>query len=179
MLDHFKNDLKKYHQLFNKVRCKAEGLEELIVFSIKSEIDNVTWKPSAHDKEVDIIVNSYKIQIKSGVIQNNKLLLSGHRLGRFNGELDQITEYLNNPISDIISVSNPKKKTKKHIYEVRYIDKIKMKGIIAENWINEGVNFKQINKHNIKFSLRPKMSWQIWWEVPLDITELADKIVID
>ena len=99
MLDHFKNDLKKYHQLFNKVRCKAEGLEELIVFSIKSEIDNVTWKPSAHDKEVDIIVNSYKIQIKSGVIQNNKLSLSGHRLGRFNGELDQITEYLNNPIS--------------------------------------------------------------------------------
>ena len=74
-----KKNLEIHHQLYKKIRCKAEYLEELIVSSLRSNSFAVDWDPASHDKEKDIIVNSSdNIQIKSGTFQkkNNTITIS-------------------------------------------------------------------------------------------------------
>ena len=57
-----------------------------------------------------IIVNKMiKFKLNLGNLIKNTLSISGHRLGRFNGDLRKVTKYLNDSTSDIISVFNPKK----------------------------------------------------------------------
>ena len=61
-----KQNLIKHHELYKKIRCKAENLEEIIVISLRENNFNVMWDPASHDKEKDIIVNkSIKIKFKS------------------------------------------------------------------------------------------------------------------
>ena len=34
-------------------------------------------------------------------------------------------------------------------------------------WEQKGTQYIQKNNKEVEFSLRPKMSWQIWWKIPL------------
>lgn len=94
MIQQFEKDLNKFHELFQGGRCQAWQLEELIAKAIRSDFsknEKVVWKGNGHDIGCDILINDkIEIQIKSGVIANDKLVLSGHRLGRFNGDLKEI-----------------------------------------------------------------------------------------
>jgi len=97
MLQRLKGDLGKYHGLFDSKRCSGWELEELIVNAIKSDTQaqhHVQWQEAGHDDKADILVRingaRHSIQIKSGRIQSERLVLSGHRLGRFDGDLERI-----------------------------------------------------------------------------------------
>jgi hypothetical protein len=129
MLQALEKDLHKFHELFQGGRCQAWQLEELIAKAIRSDFnksDRVVWKGNNHDIGCDILVNdSIEIQIKSGAIDaNNKYLtLSGHRLGRFKGNLQEIIDFLNQNLYLLISVPYYSKDCnlgKSHIYQIFY-----------------------------------------------------------
>ena len=177
-----KKNLDLHHQLYKKIRCKAEYLEELIVSSLRSNSFVVDWDPASHDKEKDIVVNkTNKIQIKSGTLQKRKntITISGHRLGRFQGNLKEITDYLNSSLSDIISVFNPDKNSKKHLYTVAYISREILKGLHYDKWEKEKTSYRQTNVLGVEFSLRVSMSWQIWWEIPTRLIKIEENILIE
>ena len=130
MVQKFYRDLGKYHDLFDSKRCSGWELEELIVAAIKSDTQaqhHVQWKETGHDDKADIRVRTngttHLVQIKSGEVKESRLVLSGHRLGRFNGHFSLITDYLNNPSANLLSV--PYKQVndrtgRKHIYRISY-----------------------------------------------------------
>lgn len=129
MLQTFEKDLRKFHELFQGGRCKAWQLEELIAKAIRSDFstnERVVWNGNGHDIGYDILVNdNIKIQIKSGVIDNEYLTLSGHRLGRFQGDLKEITKFLNQNLYLLITVPYYDKDCemgKSHIYQIFYLN---------------------------------------------------------
>ena len=107
--------LRQYHELFDADGCKAWQLEELIVKAIKSDTHaqhHPLWKEAGHDDEADVTVRtngtSHALQIKSGKFKNDTLELSGHRLGRYKGDIEKITNYLNSAHADILAVPHDK-----------------------------------------------------------------------
>lgn len=158
--------------MFDGGRCSGWELEELITNAIKSDTTaqhHPLWREAGHDDKEDIHVNAggkqYKIQVKSGQKQGNYLVLSGHRLGRFGGDLIQISDYLNSRSADILSL--PYRKVdggtgRQHIYQLCHISAGTLKGICADQWIKKGKVHEAENQARVLFSLRPSMSWQIW-----------------
>lgn len=182
--------LEKYHELFSGGRCSGWELEELIFKAIQSDSmaqHHAYWREGGHDDKADIEVatggSTHYLQIKSGKINTrNNLTISGYRLGRFDGNLHLITEYLNNTPSEIISVSYEKVDDdmgRKHIYQINYIDSFYLQGISADNWKKSGKTSRvQENRFGVKFSLRSSMSWQIWWTVPVRLLVQSRKFII-
>ena len=189
MQQHLRQDLERYHALFSAGRCSGWELEELIFRAIQSDNraqNHAFWKEAGHDDEADIRVRvngeTHLLQIKSGAIRAGFLTLSGHRMGRFEGDFRRITEYLNSITADIISV--PYRKIdddagRHHIYRVVYADAEVLTGLSADAWREHGQSWIQTNGHGVEFSLRPTMSWQIWWRIPEGLLEQTDDMVIE
>ena len=188
MLQHLRQDLERYHALFSARRCSGTELEELIVRAIQSDNGShhhPVWQAGGHDDEADIRVRTngdiHLLQIKSGAIKRRYLTLSGYRLGRFEDDFPRITEYLNNNNSEIISV--PYRKVddhngRRHYYRVVYADVEYLTGLQVDRWERAGAAWTQTNRHGVEFSLRPTMSWQIWWRIPEDFLEMGPEIAI-
>ena len=191
MQQRFRGDLTKYHDLFKGNRCSGWETEELIVAAIKCDTQaqhHVRWQEAGHDDLADIVVKTngtqYPIQIKSGKIgvKTKKLVLSGHRLGRFNEDLADISNYLNTPSANIIAVPHrmiDNEQGRQHIYRICYADKQILTGLSADKWKRKGAQWIQTNSHGVEFSLRPSMSWQIWWAIPVDLIEMTDEFSIN
>lgn len=107
--------------------------------------------------------------------------MSGHRLGRFNGVMDDIGAYLNTPRANIMAVPHrliDDSKGRQHIYRVCYVDIKIMTGLETNKWEKRGAQYVQTNAGGVEFSLRPSMSWQIWWAIPVSLIEQTDEFVI-
>lgn len=179
MLQHFQRDLLRYHDLFSGGRCQGWEQEELIVRAIKSDMSahhHVIWKEAGHDTEADIVVRTngdfYPIQIKSGKVDGGgRLVLSGYRMGKYQNDWPAITEYLKSKQANLLSVTYEMidgDKGRQHIYQVSYIDAEILREISADAWEKVGKQYKQTNSEGVEFSVRPSMSWQIWWAIPLE-----------
>ena len=146
MLQRFKSDIRKYHDLFDGGRCSSWEQEELIVNAIKSDTTkqhHVFWREAGHDDKADIKIringDEFPLQVKSGQVQVKKerLMISGHRLGRFNGCFKEMTEYLNKNSANIISVSYRQVDNdsgRHHYYHLRYIDIRYLTNIDTKKW---------------------------------------------
>lgn len=188
MLQRLNRDLGKYHDLFTSNRCSGWELEELIVTAIKADTQaqhQVRWQEAGHDDLADIVIRTnganHPIQIKSGQIRADRLILSGHRLGRFSGDMTQITNYLNTPSANIIAVPYRQvngEHGRQHIYRVCYVDMDIITGLNANNWTSKGKQWVQVNSHDVEFSLRPTMSWQIWWAIPVNLFATTNEFII-
>lgn len=188
MLQHFEQGLRKFHALFSSGRCLGWQQEELIAGAIKADTQaqhHVFWKEGGHDDEADIRVRTngdmHLLQVKSGKVAGGKLTLSGHRLGRFNGDLRRITDYLNANSANILTV--PYEKTDDangitHAYTVSYVDVHHLTGLRADKWEKVGASYKQTNADGVEFTLSPSMSWQVWWRIPLSLVEESPTISI-
>ena len=178
MLQNFENNLKTFHQLFQGGRCQAWQLEELLAKAIRSDFsksEKVVWKGNGHDIGCDIIVNdTNKIQIKSGQVKNNNIVISGHRLGRFKGNFKEITDFINS--NDYLIISVPYYSTldehgKKHCYQLIYFPCEWLKVDNYENWKDN----QHTNNNGVIMNIHPSMSWQIWWQIPMDIIPSENK----
>ncbi len=179
--------LTKYHELFDSNRCSGWELEELIVNAIKSDTQaqhHVQWREAGHDDKADIRVRAngtqYNIQVKSGQVKNESLVLSGHRLGRYKGVIEEISKYLSMPSANLIAVPYRQvndEHGRKHYYRICYVDKGVIASIKANEWEQRGKQYIQTNEYGVKFSLHPSMSWQIWWTIPLELTDASDEFV--
>lgn len=188
MQQHLRQDLERYHDLFDAGRCSGWELEELIFRAIQADNraqHHAFWQEAGHDDEADIRVRVnggvHLLQIKSGAIRAGYLTLSGHRLGRFGGDLGQITAYLNRNSAEVISV--PYRKVddangRHHHYQIVYADVQHLTGLRANQWERAGASWRQTNRHGVLFSLTPSMSWQIWWKIPERLLEIGAEMVI-
>ena len=187
MLQHLKRNLERYHELFDGGRCSGWELEEQIVKAIKSDTQaqhQVFWKEAGHDDKADILVRTngqeYSIQIKSGEVKANRLALSGHRFGRFEGNLQQITQYLSAKSDNMISVAYERvddDRGRQHIYQVSYVRINSIKPDNA-NWERKGKSYFQLNRYDVRLSLYPSMSWQVWWRIPIHLVEQEEPFII-
>ncbi len=189
MQQHLRQDLERYHDLFAAGRCSGWELEELIFRAIQSDNraqHHAFWQEAGHDDLADIRVRTngdvHLLQIKSGAIKAGYLTLSGHRLGRFGGNFERITGYLNDSNSDIISV--PYRKVddangRRHYYRIVYADAESLTGLQDDQWENAGTTWTQTNQQGVIFSLRPSMSWQIWWRIPQSLLEVGPEMLIE
>ncbi len=159
--------MRKYHELFSGGRCQGWELEELFVNAIKSDTQahhHVIWREAGHDfvADMEVRTNGHRhcLHVKSGQIRNNRELgcpvieISGHRLTRFGGDLTRITDFLRNADGHILTV--PYRQVdgatgRKRLCQVAHIDSRQ--------------SFRQRNQYAVAFSLRPTMSWQIWWQI--------------
>lgn len=188
MLQRFRRDLEKYHALFDGGRCAGWEQEELIVAAIKSDTQaqhHVFWREAGHDDEADIVIRTngtkHALQIKSGSVKNGYLTLSGHRLGRFDGVMEDITGYLNASRANILAVPYKKldnENGRQHIYQVSYVDVRNLARLESEGWEKVNKHYIQINRHGVESSVRPSMSWQIWWKIPMSCVKQEEPIVI-
>ena len=178
VIENLKNKLLKHHDLYKKIRCKAEYLEELLSMSLVSEGYNVEWKPASHEKKRDLIVNGEDLSVKSGVLMPQKKVIeiSGHRLTRFNRNFDEITAYLNKS-TDTLCVYNPQKKSEAHKYSLAIIKKEKFSSLKVDEWKPKGKSYIQQNHFGTQFTIHNSMSDQIWWQVSINQLE-CDKILI-
>lgn len=190
MLQKFERDLREFHKLFDGGRCTAWQLEELFAKAINSDTSahhHAIWNEGGHNIEADITVSinttDYKLQIKSGSVDKklDLLVISGYRLGRFGGDLGKISQFLNTGRANIISTPYEQVNDdtgRKHIYTLCYIDSKYLQGVDPKNWQQKGKQWLQNNNHGVEFSLRPAMSWQIWWKIPMLLVDQARKIQI-
>lgn len=191
MLQHLEKNLIEFHKLFQGGRCQAWQLEELVAKAINSDfnaIDKAFWKGNGHDIEADISVGPFKISVKSGTIKKNKqkqerLVISGHRLGRFEGNLDLISEFLNSNEYLLISVpyfTTESENGKQHSYQLIYMNADILKPSIWQTKYSKKNKDKisqyySINELNVLCSVNPSMSWQVWWEIPMQIIKNENK----
>ena len=198
MVQGLEQSLKTYHALFSGGRCSAWQLEELLVHAINSDTQakhQARWTEGGHDDKADITVkvngDLHHIQVKSGQIKSTKikpdgksvstLVLSGHRLGRFEGNLNEITKYLNARDSNIISVPYEQiddERGRTHKYHILYIDAEKLAKLKPSEWSQKSSAYQQINKFGVLVSVRPKMSWQVWWTIPADLAVREKREII-
>ena len=186
MLKGFERNLKKYHTLFDEGRCEGIQQEELLVKGIKTcATARVVWQGKGHDDNPDIVITSKKakhpFRISSGKETKKRIKISGYRLGGHNGNFNSITQYLNSKDANIICITHQEVNDKagvKHIYRLCYLNVSKLKGINANGWLKLKSSYSQTSSHNVKFSIKPKMSWQVWWNVPKDLFEEEHEIVI-
>ena len=193
MIQKLEKDLEIFHNLFSEGRCEAWQLEELIVRAIKSDhskSESVAWSGRGHDVDKDIRITEANdkvndIQIKSGKIKKTSVVVSGHRTGRFEGNLDKIKEFLNSSSYDTFLIpyrEEVDKLGKRFIYQIFYADSNIFK--IDNDWeLKNGEKgtktFFTQNSKGVKIFLRPSMSWQIWYEIPLSIlTNFTREIIL-
>lgn len=189
-LNILKQKLEQHHKLYKKIRSKAEYLEEIVAQALEEDGQKIEWDPAGHAKDQDIKVNNtHTLQIKSGTQTKKALRVSGHRLGRFLDEenkksdkfLISVTDYLNKAKYQVVSLSDPISKAKqkqqfeqkiyKHVYEIRYVNVEKLKNVKAKEWKKVGKQYKQTNSFGVELSIIPKLSHQVWWKIPLDLTK--------
>lgn len=189
--------LEKYHDLFDGGRCSGWELEELVFKSIQSDSTaghHATWQEGGHDDDADIRVRVNGVvyplqiksgeikQIKSGVVKSPHLVLSGHRLGRFDGNFEDMTEYLNEERADFLAIPYRKvddDKGRHRIYQVVYVEQSYLRQLKSTQWENiSKSSWKQINMHGVIFTLHPTMSWQVWWRIPLSLVKHSPEFVI-
>ncbi|MXX50042.1 MAG: hypothetical protein F4Z39_03175 [Chloroflexi bacterium] len=125
----------------------------------------------------------HNLQIKSGKVakRNRSLTLSGHRLGRFKGDLAAISRYLNDSPGQLLSVPYEKiddEAGRKHVYQIVYVNSRVMGALNGNAWAKKGAAWAQTNRFGVEFSLRPSMSWQIWWTIPDRHLDKSQKFII-
>ena len=143
-----------------------------------------------HDtnKDVQIIETNGKvndIQIKSGKIEKSNMVVSSHRTGRFKGDLNEVKEFLNSNKYDTFLIPYREEENelgKRFIYQIFYADSNIFK--IDNEWEQKNSEkgtktFFTQNSKGVKIFLRPSMSWQIWYEIPLSIlTNFTREIIL-
>ena len=182
MVQHFEKGLIDFHKLFQGGRCQAWQLEELLAKAIRSDFahaEKVVWKGNGHDIDADIIINdTHHLQVKAGKITKDTLVLSGHRLGRFKGDFEQIIKFLNQSNYVVVAVPYHRVDDDKgitHIYRLFYIAPKIFK--VEGSFEPYKGSYRYVNKYDVTMHIRPSMSWQIWWEIPIKHLNNVEKIM--
>ena len=191
MLQHLEKNLIEFHKLFQGGRCQAQQLEELVAKAINSDFrvkDKAFWKGNGHDIDADISIGDFKISVKSGKIKKNRkkeerLIISGHRLGRLEGDLDKISNFLSSNNYLLIAVpyyENENHNGKQHIYQIFYLDTKTLKLEDHTKWGEKkgkkgGKSYYAINDFGVEMGIYPSLSWQIWWEIPISMLKEDNK----
>jgi hypothetical protein len=187
------NNLNLFHQIFKKCICKGEYIEELFQQCLEQDpvlTGKVEWKYGSHKSKYDIKIPTDQISIKSGTItEGNLVSISGHRLTKLNGDLNEINKTLKSNVSNLVICCNFIPVNGKKQYIIRYLDKeVFSYPKFGSEWIpKSGKKNKSKSKitlyewtspNGIYMTITPSMSWQIWRNVPLLLFRTGPSILI-
>lgn len=207
-LSHLELLLKIFHVPIRNISCKAEYLEELFYTALKHRYPdaNIQWNAGSHSVGTDITLDeagsdgrTYQFSIKSGRERTAKgtdtsfIDVSGSRLQSKLGVTSEglpaariwessgqsLVDWLNNHHKDFIVLMAPSVKEDGVItYEIRYVSPELFSYPDASAWVQKGAELRATLASGIEVSLRPTMSWQIWWKIPKEATRLIKRISI-
>lgn len=183
MRQEFTRQLEDYHKIFREVKCDGFHLEEIMVKAIQAERKNpykVEWSGVNHKSTEDILLTNkteHRLQIKSGQLEKKGtvLKLSGYRMQKCKTLADK-TEFINK--SDAILLASPCTVTHDERgvtfeYKIYLVPKEAVTGYHPGKWSKIGkrggpVNdYFQTNEFGTRAKISPKMSQQVWWEIPI------------
>lgn len=195
MKQNFQIYLVKFHDLLKGGRCFRWQLKEFLVKSIRSDYvagHYAEWYEGSRGTDADITVRSneqlHLIQVFFGTSTKEHFKLSGHRLRSFNGDIPEITQFLNDTRYQIISVAYRLQQYeigRAHCYTMHYISPETMRIGADLEWkevLNKSETkvsrYQLVNDYGVKFSLNPSMSWQIQWDIPLSVIDSEDEFCV-
>jgi hypothetical protein len=189
ILDLFEQRLKQHHEIY-RIPVKAETWEDLADQVINQENSNfVPFNHSTgHDLNFEISKNNFFTQLKTGIIKNNKLVFSSHRLGRFE-TLEQKLDFLEEVDYDsFLFLSRNESDVWDKKYYINYLDKkdINYKNLSWKEIIGKRGKYKNrisgwegiSTDGKIKCSITKSMSHQLWVEIDTSLIKLIKKIII-
>ena len=109
-------------------------------------------------------------------------VLSGYRLGGFNEDLGKIAEFLNDLPAHIIALPCDKiddEKGRGFICKLAYVKKSVVTGVLPEAWSGKGARWLRTTGTGAALSLTPKMSWQVWRHIPVELVDFTDEFRIN
>jgi hypothetical protein len=206
-VNNFSARLHHHHQI-HSLPLKAEPLEDQLFHSMYDNAENkalysvIDWLGGSHKQAIDISFTekvNCDLSIKSGVLKNKDktTVISGGRLQKILGvEQDadfktlwdkggqNIVDYLNSNSEHTIlcapcKIKKEKNKIKSILYKLQYITGDCFTYPSFDKWnINKKV-IEIILDNGIKVSIRPSLSWQIWWQIPTSLFNLIADINIE
>lgn len=176
-----------FHGILPRSHLTGGYLEDAVASSLNIDPelrDKVDWYPGSHNPKSDIILNDKNIgiSVKSGTIDKGFLKVSGNRLSKSNGDFNKINALLTEYVSDIMIcfIYNNFK------YSIYYVDREyfvyptsanfwkpimgKRNGVVSEYLYN--------SPSGIIVKILPKLSWQVWWNIPLELCRVGFEISI-
>jgi len=168
------NNINEMFTLAKPIPIKGEVLERVLVESYGDRICDYVEGSMEQQRDFSLVYNKNKkvrISVKSGAVIKNNLVISGSRLTKFEC-MESKVEYLNNKIIDgIISVRFVLNKQGKYQKcEFRYIDSRVFQPLQADAFTQRvKSSYESISKNGIVTELYPKMSWQVWYKIPLNL----------
>ena len=191
-----KENLEKYHDLFDSGRCSGWQLDELIYKSIQSNKTadyHATWREEGPDDHTNVRVwingEIHPLHIRYGEIKKTwsghqrkpHVVLAEQSLVRFRGDLKATTKYLNEERADFLSVhyhTVDDNMGRYHIYQILYLEARYCGQLNLDQWKTAKSNWKQINPYRVIYTVYTNNTWRVWWQIPLSLVHPAPEFVI-
>lgn len=173
ILDSFEHKIRQHHQLYPKIPIKAEYWESIVANGLNTE----GWIPNNHNINEDLKTNISGLMrpsLKSGIISEDILTYSSHRMSRYS-ELTEMTYFLDNTTYDS-HLFLARKNTKDHFnYCICYMpaglikfSELEWTPILATKGNKKGkqTGWSAISQDGkIKCKIQFSMSNQLWIEI--------------
>ena len=170
-----------FHGLFTENKCSGSLIEEVFVRSLDMESsygESIEWASGSHNSGPDIVINKpvrITLSVKSGTIQGNILLVSGHRMTTAKGDLNKINDILGSNVSDVVVCFVYSKANKS--YQIVYVDAtVFVYPNLASMWESKMsektgkiVRYIWTAPNGLVAEVTPSMSWQVWWKIPMTL----------
>lgn len=200
MVQNLERSLTQFHSLFQGKRCDSWQMEELITRAINSDTaakHHAKWTEGGHDDKADIVVIDNKkvthsLQIKSGVVVNKmydyptgrvklpSVVISGHRLTRFNNNFTDINNYLRSRKAEVLAVpcaTIDDVSGRVFEYVIKYLDPHLIYPDCNAQWSTVGKGKKgHFNQHGAYLTVTNSLSSQVWWQIPEHLF-ISDKVM--
>lgn len=185
VITNLKRNLEIFHSLFD-IPCQdrySENLYHRAMLDAGYDKNHVIWHKNSHGTtDIELRYPNHKpfhLSMKSGLQQKRNLRISGFRLSKYEGDMHQINEHLKKPSEDLVISMNGIEQKDSWTYVIQYIPSdIFTYPNSGQAWEEHGKHYKHTMDNGIDCFIFPKMSYQIWWEIPYDLLTNYEKIEI-
>lgn len=178
-VNHLRDSFRAFHGHWYQTKLTADLLEEAVYNALGYDplyAAGRIWTPRSHNPKADIRIETAHVtlglSIKSGKDLGQMLQVSGHRLSQARENLNRINTLLCQRVSDVVLCFVHHKELRH--YACWYIDASVFRyPQTAQAWTPKVSNkngttseWHYTSPAGLQCSLKPAMSWQIWWTIP-------------
>lgn len=184
-LQSFEKQIKQHHELYPSIPVNAQFWEKIAATSMEA----IEWVPNSHNTNEDLKTEHEglkKPSLKSGIIKNNTLKFSSHRMSKYK-TLDDMIEFLDTRTYDsFLFLARNKEFNNKYLIcymssklwkysEFDWCPKIG----VRENTKGSQTGWVGVSKDgNVSVNINFKMSNQLWVDVDLSLVTIVKEIFI-
>jgi hypothetical protein len=181
-----------FHGIFRKNKCTGSYVEEIAYRALTMDHElgeRVAWSSGSHSAIADIRIlapsGDIGLSVKSGKpVKGHPDLIQipGHRLSRAHGDLNLVNAILRKQVSDVVLcfLHNPLSEE----YQIIYIDApVFVYPTTSTGWHatighknGRIAQYSWTSPHGLVAEIKPDLSWQIWWTIPLALCRIGSAI---